>query len=93
MLYCLSGEGRGDRSKTGGSTETEKRIVEIGRHQAEVTVDGGDRAKRRMWNAGQRDNMNSFFMLACLGPFYPEETARSREPVIASSEVALTVKG
>ena len=47
----------------------------------------------RMWNAGQRDNMNSFFMLACLGPFYPEETARSREPVIASSEVALTVKG
>ena len=93
MLYCVSEEGRGDRSKTGGSTEKGERIVGIGRYQHEVTVAGGDRPERRMWNAGQRDNMNSFFMLAYLGPFYPEETAGSRELDIASSEVALTVKG
>ena len=45
-----------------------------------------------MWNAEQRDNMNSFLMLACLGPFYPEETARSSELDIAPSEVEFAVK-
>ena len=45
-----------------------------------------------MWNAGKRDNMNSFLMLASLGPFYPEEAARSCEPDIAPSEVAFAVK-
>ena len=42
---------------------------------------------------GQRDNMNFLFMLACLGPFYPEEVAGSRKLDISSSEVALTIKG
>ena len=35
-----------------------------------------------MWNAGQRDDMNSFVILACLGPFYPEETAGSRKLIL-----------
>ena len=55
-------------------------------------MDGGDWAERGMWNAGQRDNMNSFLMLASLGPFYLEETARSCELDIAPSEVAFAVK-
>ena len=76
-------EGRGDRSNVGGGREVEERIVGIGRHQAKVLVDGGDWEERGMWNAGQRDNMNSFLMLASLGPFYPEETSRSRELDIA----------
>ena len=42
---------------------------------------------------GQRDNMNFFFMLACLGLFYLEEAAGSRELDISSGEVALTIKG
>ena len=45
-----------------------------------------------MWNAGQRDNMNSFIMLASLGPFYPEETAGRCELDIVPSEVAFAVK-
>ena len=32
-------------------------------------------------------------LASCLGPFYPEETAGSRELDIAPSEVAFTVKG
>ena len=54
-------------------------------------MDGGDWAERGMWNAGQRDNMNSFLMLGRLGPFYPEETASSCKLDIAPSEVAFAV--
>ena len=46
-----------------------------------------------MRNAGQRDNMNAFLVLACLGPFDAEETARSRKLDIAPSEVEFRVKG
>ena len=53
-----------------------KGLAGLVRHQAEVAVDGSDWAERRMWNAGQRDNMNSFLKLAYLGPFYAKETAR-----------------
>ena len=86
-------EGRGNGSKTGGGREAEERIVGIGGHQAKVLVDSGDWAERGMCNAGQRDNMNSFIMLASLEPFYPEETARRCELDIAPSEVAFAVKG
>ena len=85
-------EGRCDGSRTGGSREAEERFVGHGRHQAKVLVDGGDWVERGMWNAGQRDNMNSFIMLASLGPFYPEETAGRCKLDIASKEVAFTVK-
>ena len=84
-------EGRGNGSKMGGGREAEERIVRIGRHQAKVLMDGGDWAERGMWNAGQRDNMNSFLILASLGPFYREETARGCELDIAPSEVAFAV--
>ena len=57
-----SEEGRGDRSKAGCSRKAEERIVRMGRHQAEVAVDEGDWAERRMWDAGQRDDMNSFYL-------------------------------
>ena len=57
-------------------------------------MDGGDWAERRMRDAGQSDNMtDSFLILACLGPFYAEETARIRELDVAPSKVAFTVKG
>ena len=69
------------------------RIVGMGRHQTEVAEDGGYWAERRMRDAGQRDDMNSFLMLACLGPCYAQKTARIRELDIASGEVAFTVKG
>lgn len=93
LFESHSEEGRGYRSEAGGSKEAEEKIIGIGWHQAEVMVDGGDWAEKRMWNAGQRDNKNFFLMLACLAPFYVEETARSHKLHIASSEVAFTVKG
>ena len=93
-LFKSSGEEcRGNGRKTGGGMEAEERIVGLGGHQAKVLVDGGDLAERGVWNAGQRDNMNSFIMLASLGPFYPEETARRCELDIAPSKVAFAVKG
>ena len=46
-----------------------------------------------MQDAGKRDDVNSFLMLACLGQCYAEETARIRELDIAPREVAATVKG
>lgn len=88
-----SEEGRGDGSKAGCSRKAEERIVGMGRHQTEVAEDGGYWAERRMRDAGQRDDMNSFLMLACLGPCYAQKTARIRELDIASGEVAFTVKG
>ena len=88
-----SEEGRGDRSKAGCSRKAEERIVGMGGHQAEVAMDGGEWAERRMRDAGQRDDVNSFLMLACLGPCDAEETARIRELDITPGEMAVTVKG
>ena len=65
MFKSGSEEGRGDRSKADCSRKAEERIVGMGGYQAEVAVDGGDWAERRMWDAGQRDNMNSFLTDVC----------------------------
>ena len=50
-------EGRGNRSKTGGSREAEERIIGIGGHQAKVLVDGGDWAEGNVdcWTKGQHE--------------------------------------
>ena len=65
MFKSGSEEGRGDRSKADCSRKAEERIVGMGGYQAEVAVDGGDWAERGMWDAGQRDNMNSFLTDVC----------------------------
>ena len=48
--HC-SEEGRGDRNEAGFSRKAEG-IVGIGGHQAEVVVNGGNWAEKRMRNAG-----------------------------------------
>lgn len=47
----------------------------------------------KRWNAGQRNDMDSFLTLTGLGPFYAKETTGGCELDIIPSRVTFSVKG